>query len=336
MNIYDISKKAGVSIATVSRVMNKTAYVSEKTQKKVLDAINECGYTPNAFARGLGLGSMSIVGIMCADSSDPYLATGVYYLQQELRNNNYDAILCCTGYDLEAKQKYMKLLLSKKPDAIILVGSTYIESGNVKNQYIREASKEVPILIINGVLDGDNIYCTLCDCRQIVMTATKAMQQSGHSKILYLYNSKSYSGREKLSGYLHAMEENSLASAVKKNKYVHFFDGSVPEVNRYLTSLHKKGLIFDGIITSDDHLAIGAIKYALDNGIRIPDELSIIGYNNSILCEYSTPELTSIDNRLETLCKHSIYTLMGVLHGLNVPLKTFFPAEIIKRETTDF
>lgn len=336
MNIYDIAKKAGVSIATVSRVMNETSYVRDKTRKKVLDVVNEYGYTPNAFARGIVMGSMSIIGIMCADSSDPYIASGVYYLQQELRNNNYDALLCCTGYALEDKQKYMKLLLSKKIDAIILVGSNFIEAGNTKNQYIRDAANEVPILIINGALDGDNIYCTLGNDRHAITAATKAMKQSGHTKIMYLYNAKSYSGKEKLSGYLDAMEADSSAAAVKKNDYIKFFNGSIPEVSQYLTSLYKKGLAFDGIITSDDNLAIGAIKYAFNNGIRVPDELSIIGYNNSILCQCSTPELTSIDHRLETLCKHSISTLMGVLHGMNVPLKTYFSAEIIKRGTTDF
>ncbi|MGB4661634.1 MAG: LacI family DNA-binding transcriptional regulator, partial [Mobilitalea sp.] len=90
MNIYDISKKAGVSIATVSRVMNGNSYVSENTKNKVLAVIEECGYTPNAFARGLGLNTMKTVGIMCADSSDPYVASAIFFLEQELRQNNYD------------------------------------------------------------------------------------------------------------------------------------------------------------------------------------------------------------------------------------------------------
>ena len=98
MTIYDISEKAGVSIATVSRVLNGSNNVSEKTKKKVLDVINQYEYTPNAFARGLGLNTMKTIGIMCADSSDPYLAKAIYYIEQKLRANGYDSILCCTGY----------------------------------------------------------------------------------------------------------------------------------------------------------------------------------------------------------------------------------------------
>ena len=85
INIYDVSKKAGVSIATVSRVLNGNTRVSEKTRDKVINAMKELDYTPNVFARGLGLNTMKTIGIMCIDSSDIYLANAVYYLEQELR-----------------------------------------------------------------------------------------------------------------------------------------------------------------------------------------------------------------------------------------------------------
>ena len=85
INIYDVSKKAGVSIATVSRVLNGNTRVSEKTRDKVINAMKELDYTPNVFARGLGLNTMKTIGIMCIDSSDIYLANAVYYHEQELR-----------------------------------------------------------------------------------------------------------------------------------------------------------------------------------------------------------------------------------------------------------
>ena len=89
MNIYDISQKAGVSIATVSRVLNGSDKVSDKTRKKVLAVMEENSYTPNAFARSLGLNSMHTVGILCSDSSDVYQAQAIYYLERELRKNSY-------------------------------------------------------------------------------------------------------------------------------------------------------------------------------------------------------------------------------------------------------
>lgn len=105
MNIYDISKAAGVSIASVSRVINGADNVSEKTREKVLKVIDQYGYTPNAYARGLGRGSMRTIGIMCSDSSDIYLANAIHYLETGLREHGYNSILCCTGYDLEDKKE---------------------------------------------------------------------------------------------------------------------------------------------------------------------------------------------------------------------------------------
>jgi LacI family transcriptional regulator/LacI family asc operon transcriptional repressor len=333
MNIYDISKKAGVSIATVSRVLNGNSYVSEKTKEKVLKVIEECSYTPNAFARGLGLNTMSTVGIMCADSSDPYIARAIYFIEQELRQNNYDALLCCTGFDVEVKEKYMNLLLSKRTDAIILVGSNFVEANNEKNQYIREAAKKVPIMIVNGALDGENIYCTLYDDYQAVFEATKALKNSGCKNILYLYNSKSYSGKKKLSGFKSAMNLDKSVSE-ENYEYIKFFNGNIKEIIDYLTSLRNNGLEFDGIVTADDNLAIGALKYAKENNIKVPNELSIIGFNNSIVAECSEPELTSIDNKLEAVCYNCISTLMNIFDGMHAPLKTVFSAEIIYRGTT--
>ena len=101
-----------------------------------------------------------------------------------------------------------------------------------------------------------------------------------------------------------------------------------------LLKLHAKGITFHGVIAADDSLALGALKYAREMKLRIPKDLAIIGYNNSMLVNCCDPELTSIDNKLETLCQHLITTLMGVLGGSEMPKKTVFSGELVKRGTT--
>ena len=114
MNIYDIAKLANVSIATVSRVVNDSPKVSQKTKEKVLAVMKENEYTPNAFARGLGLGTMKTVGIICPNISDTYMAKAISYLENSLHDHGYDCILGCSGFKQEEKESYVKLLLSKK------------------------------------------------------------------------------------------------------------------------------------------------------------------------------------------------------------------------------
>ena len=97
-----------------------------------------------------------------------------------------------------------------------------------------------------------------------------------------------------------------------------------------------KGLEFDAVMTSDDSLAVGTVKYAHASGISIPDELNIIGYNNSILSRCTDPEITSIDSKVEALCTTTINTLMGVFSGVNVPSRTTIASDLIKRKTTNF
>ena len=125
MNIYDIAKLSGVSIATVSRVINNSPKVSEKTKKKVWDVMNEYDYTPNVFARGLGLNSVKTVGLVCPDVSDRYMASAIAYLEKNLRKYGYDSILMCSGFDYEGKVEAVKILLDRRIDAMILVGSHY-------------------------------------------------------------------------------------------------------------------------------------------------------------------------------------------------------------------
>lgn len=333
MNIYDVSEKANVSIATVSRVLNGNPNVSEKTRARVLEVMDEIGYTPNVFARGLGLGTIQTIGIMCSDSSDPYLAHAIYYLERELRSYGYDSILCCTGSSLETKRQYFDLLRSKKVDAIILAGSKFIEPKAKDNAYIIKASKEIPIMLVNGYLSGDNIYCTLCDDRMATNQAASKLIASGCRNLLYLYTSQSYSGANKMAGYQDALTAHGLPV---RETYIHHCPKDVLAARDLLLSLHESGLEFDAVMTSDDTLAVGAVKYAHITGRSIPDDLSIVGYNNSIYAVCTDPELTSIDTKVEALCTSTVSTLMGVFNGGNVPGKTTIAADLIKRATTKF
>lgn len=336
MTIYDISEKAGVSIATVSRVLNGNTNVKPKTKKRVMDVIEEYGYTPNAFARGLGLNTMNTIGILCADSSDLYLAKAVYYIEQYLRENGYNSILCCTGYDLASKKSSLDLLISKRVDSVVMVGSNFISNNEEDNKYIMDASEQIPIMLLNADFDYPNVYCTLCDDYKSMFEATQALIQHGQQKILYLYNSQSYSGLKKLSGYQAAMLQSDLHFS---KDYAQFYNGereNIDSIADFLVRLNDNGLSFDSVVASDDILAMGAMKYGKRKSLDTPGNFEIIGYNNSLLTSCCEPPLTSVDNRLLTLCNQLVKTLMGVLSGSEMPQKVIFSGELVKRGTTNF
>jgi len=334
MTIYDISKKAGVSIATVSRVLNGSTNVKPKTRKKVMDIIEQYGYKPNAFARGLGLNSMKTIGILCADASDLYLAKALYYIEQNLRENGYNSVLCCTGYEMDSRKESLNLLLSQHVDSVVMVGSNFIMNNPEDNMYVNDAAASVPIMLLNADYDCNNVYCTLCDDYKATQDATEKMLGAGLKNILYLYNSNSYSGLKKLAGYQSALLSHDIA--VKK-ELLQCFKGSnedIDGVKNFIEKLYLKGVKFDGIIASDDFLAVGAMNFARANKIKVPTELQIIGYNNSILTHCSEPPISSIDNRLEDMCIQLVKTLIGTLSQNEMPQKTIFSGELIERGST--
>lgn len=334
LTIYDISKKAGVSIATVSRVLNGSDNVKASTREKVLGVIEKYDYTPNAYARGMGLHSLRTVGILCANSSDSFLARAVYYLEQELHANGYESLLCCTGYDLTDRKSYIQLILSKKVDSLILVGSNYVSNNEEENEYIREAAKQVPVMLLNASYNCSNVYSTLCNDYSAMFEATSSLIRAGIDDVLYLYDSNSYSGTKKLSGYKAAMKSYKLADYAP---FIHYYDGrtdQIGSITSFIQGIADRGVKFHGVIASDDSLAVGAVKYALNNGLEIPGDLAIIGYNNSMLTECCIPELTSVDNRLENQTHQLVQTLIGVLAGEEMPAESIFSGKLIKRGTT--
>lgn len=334
MNIYDISKRAGVSIATVSRVLNDSPHVSPATRQKVMSVINDSGYVPNAFARGLGLNTMQTIGLLCPDASDAYLAQALAYLESALRNQGYDCLLSCTGKELDARMAGVEQMIARHVDGIVLMGSSFIENEQKNNEYIRQAAKAVPVVLLNGAFPCEQVYCVLCDDQRATMEAACHLLDTGCKRILYLYHNQNYSGRKKLTGYRAAMENRGIPV---DESLLCFFDQnkmSVQNVRDRLLALEKSGVTFDAVLASEDSLAIGALKYAKAAGKAVPQALSVIGYNNSAYCTFCEPELSSVDNKLKAICDHIVGTLMGVLGGKEMPQKTVFTGEVVLRQST--
>lgn len=334
MNIYDISQKAGVSIATVSRVLNGNTNVSPKTRDKVLAIMEEYDYTPNAFARGLGLNSMKTIGVMCADSSYPYQAKAIYYIEQRLRENGYDCILCCTGDTLERRRECMNLLITKKVDGVILVGSSFVYDKKADNKYIIEAAKQVPVIILNAQLDAPNVYCIVTDDVASMEEAGDYLFRDQTSQVLYLYNAHSNSGNRKIQGFKNACRKAGREVEDDRICYFSGYHEDIPAVARLLEDIKQRGIMFNRILCSDDSLAMGALRYAWQNHLSVPDDLEVIGYGDSMLVNCCNPGLTSVDTKEESMCRCLVDTLLKILDNHEMPKITVFSGQLVIRGTT--
>ena len=330
MNIYDIAEKAGVSIATVSRIINHKGNVSPKTQTHVLKVISDMGYTPNVFARALGLNSIKMVGVLCSDVADKHYAKAVSIIESALRSKGYDAILCCTGDMLSDKKKAIAVLLSKRVDALILVGSIFQEKTD--NAHIKAAAENIPVVIINGEYPFDNTFSVMCDEKNAVAQCVESLHASGHKDILYMYDVESFSGLKKRAGFLQGLKRSGIApddnKVIKCNRTLH-------DAKDALLNVIDNGIKFTAIVTAEDVLAVGAMKALFSRNIAVPHDVAVIGFNNSVLAECATPALTSIDNHIEAQCSRAVALLLDVFEGKTVDKKTVIQGDVFYRESFD-
>lgn len=334
MNIYDIAKHAGVSIATVSRVLNNNVHVSEETREKVLAVMNESRYVPNAFARGLGLNSMKTVGLVCPDAGDPYLSEAINCLESDFRENGYNCLLICTGHDQEGRREGVQKVLDRHVDSMVLMGSSFIEDKPEDNLYLKEAGKRVPVFVLNGNYHAKGVYGVVCNDRKAMEDATAYLVKNGRKKILFLYHSMNNSGMRKMNGYKDALKKAGIVFNEKLCVHAERNDQCFANVHGAMAQLDLDGVTYDAILTTEDILAVGALKYATAVGKKVPEELMVIGCNNSLLSRCTEPELSTIDNTVSLLCKCIVENLIAVMEGEERPELTSFDAKLVLRGTT--
>lgn len=324
MNIYDIAEKSGVSIATVSRVLNNADNVREQTRERVLQVMKEAGYSPNPIARGLSRGSMRMVGVLCTDIRDPFYADAVGYIEERLREQDLTAVLRCTGNDPQDKQAALSSMLQQNVDAVILVGSAYQEDGD--NAHIAAVAERIPIIIVNGYVDLPNVYCVRCDERAAMGDLVQLLIRRNRQRVLLLHGPKTYSCQQKIAGYTdgHA----ATGTKVEDTRLVEV-KRELSDINSCVKRLLVTGVTFDAVVTTEDIIAVGAQKALQRIGLNMP----IIGFNNSAIARCSSPELTSIDNEVETMCTAALTMLRDLLDGQPTERCVTIQAHLVERES---
>lgn len=296
MNIYDIAKEAGVSISTVSRVLNNKSYVKQETREKIETVLKKYSYTPSAIARGLVTKSMNTIGILTVDIRVPHYAKTAYIIEQEFSNNGYNVIVCNTDGSMDKNNRYIKILNEKKVDGLVLIGSVFNEI--MSNDEILENLKDIPIILANGRLDISNAYSVLVDDKMGIKLAVDYLYSKGHRNILYVEDLESSSAVLKQSGFISSMKKHDVKNP---NKFIFKTEYGLDGGKAIAKKILELGIKFSAVVFGEDLTAIGAMKEFKRAGLKIPDDVAITGFNNSeyaLLCE---PELTSVENNAETM-----------------------------------
>lgn len=328
MNIYDIARESGVSISTVSRVMNGHTNVSDEKRNKVLSVLAKHNYVSSGIAKSLVTRSTNTVGILTVDIRHLHYANIAYRIEQEMSLRGYNVILCNTGEHEEEKAKYIKVLAEKQVDGMILVGS--IMSTPPIHDAIKRYFPKKPVVMFNSNFKLPNVYDICSNESTGIKLGIDHLVERGYSKIVLVIDYRTWVAEEKIERYKRSLAEHGLSWSA--DTIIRVSSGFENGQNAAQVLL-QRNIEFDSIIGCDDVTAIGMVKEFKAHGLSIPGDVGIIGFNNSVFSKLSEPPLTVIDNKSSTIGTGLSRILIDILQGRDVAHSTSILPELIIRES---
>ncbi|MED0686430.1 LacI family DNA-binding transcriptional regulator [Anoxybacillus ayderensis] len=328
--IYDIAKKAGVSITTVSKVLNNYPDISDKTRKKILRTIEEIGYHPNSHARALMTKKYWTIGVVFIEAlgvgiKHPFFSAVIESFRKKVGELGYDLLLLSPHAE-NGRKNYLDRLLSRGVDGIIVVSpqqfSKEIEElidHDIPSVFIDINSKNV------SVVSSDNYYGS-----QLVIDYLYSL---GHRKIAHIAGaSETFAGSERLKGFLDAVKKYSLE--IPKSYIVDggYFDVTGGEIamNKLLALPERPTAVY----VAGDMMALGAIQSIKKHGLSIPKNISVVGFDDIQLASLSDPKLTTIRQNTELIGMQAANILVEQINRKKkIPMNITVPVELVKRES---
>ncbi|PEQ82476.1 transcriptional regulator [Bacillus sp. AFS006103] len=321
--IKEVAAEANVSVATVSRVLNNKGYVNEETRKKVLLAIEKLNYVPNEVARSLFKKQSKTIALIVPDIKNPFFPEVARAIEDVMSSQEYTLILCNSDGNVEKEIMYLDVMKQKYVDGIIIVTSTltpkHIESRDIPIVALdRPISSELPSVSVNN-FEG-------------AKQAVQYLKAIGCKKIAHIRGPHKISNAdERYKGYL---------AEVGHEPWFHpdlVVDGNyhVEQTTEAATRLLLMNLDIDGIFAGNDYMAVGVLKAARKLGIRVPDDLSLIGFDGIQLSQLISPEITTMAQPIYELGSTAAELLLKLIEGKMVEKFDYqFEVSLMKGQST--
>lgn len=286
--IKDVARLAGVSTTTVSHVINKTRFVAETTQEKVKKAVEELNYAPSAVARSLKCNTTRTIGMLVTQSSNPFFAEVVDGVESYCYRQGYTLILCNTGGIYEKQRDYIRMLAEKRVDGILVMCSDLTEDL----REMLDAHSSIPKVIMDWGPESSQADKIIDNSEEGGYLATKYLLDNGHTDIACLTgHEEKVACIERVIGYKRALREYDIEFNQERILVGNFeCDTAVLAADKILAMENRPTAVF----CFNDLMALGVISRLQENGVRVPDDISIIGYDNIELSGYFSPPLTTV------------------------------------------
>ena len=310
VTIYDVAREAGVSLATVSRVINNSPYVKESTRRRVQETMERLGYEPNLVASALMTKRTRLLALLVPDISNPFFAEVAWGVEDAAAAQNYNCVICNVGDDTRKQAGYVSVLRRKGIDGIIFATAAHDDRlvlGLSKGRYpITLMARDVPSAEVNRVLTDDQKGAFL---------AAEHLLRLGHRRLAMISEpARIHSSAERQRGFAAALKQAGLTPTVVEA------DGSDIQAglraSQALLAMHPRPT---AVFCANDMLAIGVLQAAAAAGVRVPSELSVVGFDGTPLAQIASPPLTTVVQPMREMGRVAVQLLIESLQNGGTP-----------------
>ncbi len=326
VTILDIAREAGVSPSTVSRVLNGNLQVTPEKREAVLLVAKKLRYQPNAIARGLVRGRTQAVGVLTQSIASPFYGEVLLGIEQALSSAGYQPIITSGNWRTDDEIAALDVLSARRVDALIVF------AGVLSDEHLSEAARKLPLIVIGRSVAGIETQCLCIDNLRAAQEATRLLISLGHRRIVHIAGPKHHQdATERRNGYVQAFAEAGLP--VDEQLIV---SGDYTEQSGLLAmrSLLSRSIMFSAVFAANDQMAFGARLALYRQSIRVPDDVSLIGFDDQPASAYTTPPLTTVRQPTHAIGQAAAHAAIQLLNDQDLDIPELATELIIRESTT--
>ncbi|HKE93809.1 MAG TPA: LacI family DNA-binding transcriptional regulator [Povalibacter sp.] len=324
-NIYEVAELAGVSLATVSRVINPGTRVSDKTRQKVLAAMQELGFRPNSIAQSLATRSSNSVGVLVSELHGPFYGALLSAIEQTLRAAGKFVLVAAGHSNEEQEREAIRFLVGRNCDALIV----HVEA--LPDRFLVEQQKTTPLVVVNRKVRGLSDRCFSLNNELGGHLAAQSLLGLKHRRIAYISGPLVWvDAQQRLKGHKRALAEAGVAF---DERLLHEGDYHEAGGSDALNHLFAKNIPFSAVVCANDEMAAGAMAAAHDRGLRLPEELSIVGFDDAPIARYVYPKLSTVHYPIADMGHMAARWVLRHVYQQKVEVQHVFEPRFVERDS---
>lgn len=323
--LKDVAERAGVTVTTVSRMLNNRGYVSEKTKNKIRQAMKELNYRPNEFARALSLQRSNFIGLIVPSARNMFFSKVIDSVERQVSKHGYKLLLCTSNLEPKKEFEYFDMLSANKVAGVIIASHT--------QDIDKKININAPVISIDRII-SPQIPAICSDNYQGGVLAAEHLISKGCKKLAYISGSihLNMDANKRYYGFKDVCEKKGVPHILIDATEEQFLSMNYDSIVNMLLDNYPD---VDGIFTSNDIIAAQVIATCSRRGIKIPDQIKVVGYDDIDLCTIFNPSITTIRQAISEISLYAVESIISKAEkDKPIPSCIIFPVELIERETT--